>query len=565
MINSKRMPLAGLVDRAAVLRLVIGGSLLTLVINAVGLVSPLFFTQVYDRVLTTGNLATLIALVIAAIATIGLGSAFEQWRSVTFTRLGAEVYADLEQPVFQASHADAVRGQQGRRSRALDDLETVRATISGPLPASLLDLIFAPLLLATLYLMNAWLGHFALFTLTLMAVVTFVTQWTISSSMSKAIEASHAASSTAESHLRSAEAASAMGYEASAMKRWADRNRDAIRAHIRSGTQAGWLTAIGRAIRSSAQILMIAIAASLAVTGQLSSGAIVAASIIMGRIVQPVDSLLGGWRQIGQAKISAQRLNALLSDKQSPRASLAPRPSGRLIVDGLTASSPAGAPILRGISFTIEPGQSIAVLGRSGSGKSTLLRCLMGVWPTMNGVIRLDSMPLAEMDRSAVGPWLGFLPQFSELAPGTISENIARFSDAAREEVEAAVRMADAAAMIASLPQGLDTEVGEAGAHLSAGQRRRIALARALFRTPAFVCLDEPEANLDRDGEVALVKALQELKAAGSTIVIAAHRPSVVAHVDFVMILHEGRISQFGPAAKIIPALADGNVRRVGS
>ncbi|MDZ4761723.1 MAG: ATP-binding cassette domain-containing protein [Alphaproteobacteria bacterium] len=551
-----------LIDRGVVLRLALGGGLLTLVINAIGLVSPLFFTQVYDRVLTTGSLPTLVALVVAALIAIGLGATFEQWRSVTFTRLATGVYVDLEAAVFQASHAAAVQGGQGRRSRSLDDLETVRATLAGPLPASLLDLIFAPILLVALYLMHVWLGHFALFTLFLMTLVTTLTQWTIGGAMTRTAEASHAASGVAESHLRSAEAAHAMGYQDRTMERWANTSRDAVRAQIQAAAQAGWLTSSGRAVRSGAQILMIAVAASLAVTGQLSAGAIIAASIILGRVVQPIDALLGGWRQLGQARLASGRLKRLLTTSASEDVTPAQRPAGRLIVDGLTASAPSGAAILRGISFVVEPGESVAVLGPTGSGKSTLLRCIMGVWPQMNGLIRLDALPLAETDRRAIGPWLGFLPQTSDLAPGTIAENIARFGVMDRAAVEAAVEMADASSMIA-LPEGLDTQVGEAGTHLSAGQRRRIALARALFGSPALVCLDEPEANLDRDGEMALAKALQRLKAARSTVLIAAHRPSVVTHVDKLMVMGEGRILQFGPSSEVLPAISAGNVRRV--
>ncbi|SUS05999.1 Type I secretion system ATP-binding protein PrsD [uncultured Defluviicoccus sp.] len=553
-----------LADRGVVTRLAAGGALLTLAINAVGLVSPLFFTQVYDRVMSTGNIPTLIALVFAALIAIGIGAAFEQWRSVTFTRLGASVYADLEGRVFRASHAAAIEGGQGRRSRPLDDLETVRSTLSGSLPGSLLDLIFAPFLLATLYLMNFWLGNFALFVLVLMACVTSLTQWLIAGGMKSSSEAAQAASSLAESHLRAAEAAAAMGYQDRSLDRWAKSNRDAVRAQIRSAAQASGLTALGRSVRSGASILIIAIAASLALSGQVSAGSIIASSIILSRLLAPVDALLGGWRQLAQARLAADRLEVLLARPEAAEAPISVRPGGRLTVDGLSAATAANMPILRGLTFSIEAGETVAILGPSGSGKSTLLRCLMGVWPKMNGVVRLDGAPLTDMDRRAIGPWLGFLPQTSDLAPGTIAENIARFGEASPEAIQAAAKAAGADAMIASLPKGYETDVGEMGSHLSAGQRRRIALARALFGSPSLVCLDEPEANLDRDGEIALAQALQELKASGASVLIAAHRPSIVAHVDKVMVLKDGRIVQFGPAADVLPAISASNLRRVG-
>ncbi len=553
-----------LINRGIVLRLVGGGALLTFVINAIGLVSPLFFTQVYNRVLTTGSMPTLAVLVAAALLAIAIGGSFEQWRSVTFTRLGARIYVDLEMAVFRASHAAAVAGEHGRRSRPLDDLEMVRATVSGPLPGSLLDLVFAPLLLATLYMMNVWLGHFALFVLVLMVIVTTVTQWVIAGALRRSAEASQKAGGLAESHLRSAEAAAAMGYEHTARERWATQNREAVRAQIRSAAQASGLTAFGRSVRSGAQIMVTAIAAALAVSGQMSPGAIIAASIIVGRLIAPIDALLGGWRQVAQARLAAGRLRDLLSRPLPVEGAIVARPQGRLMVDNLTARSADGVPILRGLSFVVEPGESVAVLGPTGSGKSSLLRCLMGVWPHMNGVIRLDAAPLMDMDRRAIGQYLGFLPQTSDLAPGTIAENIARFGNGTLEEVQAAATMAGADAMIASLPRGYDTEVGEVGVHLSAGQRRRIALARALFGKPSLVCLDEPEANLDRDGEAALAQALQHLKAAQCTVLIAAHRPSVVAHVDKVMVIREGRIVEFGTGAEVLPALSAGNIRRVG-
>lgn len=553
-----------LIDRGPAVRLIAGGLGLTLAINAVGLVSPLFFTQVYDRVLTTGSVPTLIALVIAALIAIGIGAAFEQWRTVTFTRLGTGIYVDLEAQVFRASHALAVQGVQGRRGRPLDDLEMLRTTLSSPLPGSLLDLAFAPVLLTMLYLMDLWLGHFALFVLVLMVCVTVLTQWIIASSLTRSVEASHAATGLAESHLRAAEAAAAMGYQERALERWAAHNRVAVTSQVRSVAQASGLTAFGRALRSGAQIVVIAIAAGLALSGSISPGAIIASSIMVSRLIAPVDALLGGWRQLAQARLASGRLRELLAHEDSLPAAAVPRPQGRLIVDGLAAQSGDGVSLLRGITFVAEPGETIAVLGPSGAGKSTLLRCLMGVWPHMSGSIRLDAIPLATADRRNFGAYLGYLPQSSDLAPGTIAENIARFGEANAEEVLQAARMAGAEQMVRSLPRGFDTEVGEVGEQLSAGQRRRIALARAMFGSPVLVCLDEPEANLDRDGELALASALQQLKASGSTVLIAAHRPSIVSQAEKVMVLREGRIVQFGPAAEILPTISSHSLRRVG-
>ncbi len=552
------------VDRPAALRLVGGGSGLTLAINAIGLVSPLFFAQVYDRVLVTGSVPTLLALTLAAVVAIGLGAAIEQWRAVTFARLGAGIYADLEGSVFRAAHASALNGGAGRRSRPMDELETVRQALSGPLPGALLDLIFAPVLIIVLFLIHVWLGLFALATLVVMIIVTALTQWTIAGSLGRAAEAAQSASSLAESHFRSAEAAHAMGYADQALARWASANRDAVKMQIGSLAQASGLTALGRAVRTGAQILAIAIAASLALTGQISPGVIIAASILLGRLLAPVDALLGGWRQLAQARQAADRLHVLLQRNEPPHGALVTRPAGELVVDGLFALTQEGSAILRGVSFSVAAGETVAILGRTGAGKSTLLRSIVGVWPRMAGVIRLDGVPIAEMDRRAIGPWLGFLPQTSELGPGTIAENIARFSTGDPAAIQAAARMAGAEGLIASLPQGYDTPAGEAGALLSAGQRRRIALARALYGAPCLVCLDEPEANLDREGEVALSKALQDLKVAGVTVLIAAHRPSVVTHVDKVLILNEGRIAEFGPASEVLPMVATGNVRRVG-
>lgn len=559
-----RSGLWNLLNRPVLLRLVVRGALLTVLVNLAGLVSPLFFTQVYNRVLTTGSGATLLALTIGTLIVVGLGVAFDQLRTVSFVRLGANVYCDLEPYVFRASHVATLEGVSGRRTRPLDDLETVRGFLSGSLPGAMLDLMFAPLLLAVLYMTNEWLGHFALLALVSMAAIAALTQWVIGASLKEAGDASQKAMSLAESHLRAAEAAEAMGYSEQTMARWASANRLAVGASIRSTAESGGLAATAKAVRSGAQILVIALAAMLALEQRMSPGAIVAASIILGRLVSPIDVFMASWRQIGSVRLAADRLERLLARPIPTPPPAVAKPRGHLAIDGLAAATPDGAPILRGVSFAALPGETIAIVGPAGAGKSTLLRCIVGVWPRVAGVVRLDEVVLAGDNRKAVAPWIGFLPQNADLAPGSIGDNIGRFSDASTEDVTAAVVAAGAEGIIASLPRGLDSETGEAGVQLSAGQRRRIALARALFGKPSLVILDEPEAHLDGEGEQALIRAMKDLKATGATVLIAAHRPSIVSTADKILVLKDGKLIQFGPAAEVLASITQPPLRRVG-
>lgn len=554
--------LIGLVERGDVMSLAVGGALLTLVVNLAGLTAPLYFTQIYDRVLVTGSVPTLLVLAGLAVLIILLGAMFDQMRTVFFTRMGVSVYVDLEPHVFRASQRAAAEGRPGRKGAALDDLESVRSAIAGPLPGAALDALFVPLYLVVLYMVHEWIGHLALFLLALVGVVSLITQWSISSAVRSAADNAREASSVAESHLRAAEAATAMGYGARAMEQWAQRNRRAVGSQVVASARAGGLTAMARGLRSAGQIIVISLAAYLALGNSVSGGAIIASSIIFARLLAPIDMLLGSWRQIAGAKIAAARLKDLVGSVEiGPQIETA-APVGPLRVDDVRAYGANQQPILRGVSFKVEPGEAVAVIGPTGAGKSTLLRSVLGVWPFASGAVRLGDVPLMEADRERVGRWLGFQPQNIDLAPGTIAENISRFDPSDAEAIREAARAAGAETMIASLPKGYDTEVGEQGDALSAGQRRRVALARALYGWPALVCLDEPEANLDRDGEIALGHALQQMKARGTTVLVATHKPSVLAHVDKVLVLSEGRVSRFGPAAEIVEELGVGSVRR---
>jgi ATP-binding cassette, subfamily C, bacterial exporter for protease/lipase len=552
-----------MLDRATLLRLILKGSLCTIAVNVAGLVSPVFFTQIFDRVLSTGSIETLVALTVTAIVVIVLGGAIEQVRGVLFTRVGASIYADLERNAYFASHAAAASGESGRRSQPLDDLEAVRAFASGPLPAALLDLVFAPLLVVVLFLVNVWAGVFAILVLAAMIVVSVITQWTISDVFRTSSESSLKASSLAESHMRSAEASVAMGYVSQTHRRWAELSRKSVKAQVDAVARAGGLTSAARSIRASAQTLMIALAALLALRGDVSAGSIIAISIILTRIIAPVDALLGGWRQLAATQIAFARLKALLARPTPEPSVVMLKPSGLLTVDNVTAMSTNRSVVLQGVSFSLEPGDLLGIVGPTGAGKSTLLRCVMGVHPHMFGDVRLGGLPLSGVDREQVGAWLGFLPQNADLEPGTIAENIARFGKGSPAEVFAAAQAAGADRIISGLPNGYDTQVGETGAMLSAGQRRRISLARAMFGEPSLLCLDEPEAHLDRDGEIALAQALRRLKARGATVLIAAHKPSAVMHADKILVLQGGRVVRFGKTADILPSLSQADTQKV--
>jgi PrtD family type I secretion system ABC transporter len=553
------------IDRGDLIRHARDGLAVAVALNLTALISPIFFMQVYDRVLTTGSMDTLVVLTLLAFLAVALGAAFEQVRAVSFLKAGATFYLDLEKQVYDACHRRALAGAQGRRAQPFDDLEAIRATLSSPLPGAVLDLMFAPLFLAVLFFMNFWLGIFAAAVLLCMGIVSALTQWAIAGAIRQAHEAQIRAANTVESQLRAAEAVSAMGFLQPALDRWSGPSRAAVSEQIRSAAIAGGLTAAARGLRSGSQILMVAIAAGLALQAGVSAGAVIASSILLTRLIAPVDQILGSWRQVAQASLAGQRLSDLLTEISPAGDHPAPAPNGALEVEALSAGSPQGAAILRGVGFVAQQGEILAIIGPVGSGKSTLLRCALGIWPYATGSVRLGGVPLMETERDRIGPYLGFLPQNPDLLPGTVSENIRRFGPPDPQGVAEAAAAVGAADLIARLPGGYDADVGEAGASLSAGQRRRIALARAFYGQPALVVLDEPEAHLDRDGEVALIAALRGLKARGAIVILAAHRPALAAIADRVMILKDGRVAQYGPACEVLQGVMPQPLRGVAS
>lgn len=532
------------------------GLALSLFLNLTALASPLFLTEVYNRVLTTGSIDTLLVLMLLCLAALAMGALLEQRRSLDFARASAGLYADLEPHVYAAAHRAALRTSQNRRNQPFEDLEAVRSFIGGPLPGAVFDLLFSPLFIIALFFVHVWVGVFALVSVGLVAGLAFLSQVLGSRSLARAFETQNAAGMLADGQLRAAEASAAMGYVGGLRTVWSEHNRQAVRTQISSSAEASSLAAAARGVRAGLQTMIVALAACLAVYGDVSPGAIIAASILLARLLAPLDQVVAGWRQAAQVKLAADRLSALLAGNDIASESTFSLPKGPLVVEGLSANGPGERPILRGIGFSVPAGKVLAVVGSAGSGKSTLLRCLLGLWPHMAGSVRLGTVPLLHVDRERIGGTIGFLPQGADLQPGTLAQNITRFG--ARDEglLQRAASLSGVASFAPSLPKGFDTDIGDSGQVLSAGQRRRAALARAYYGDPVLLCLDEPEAHMDSEGLARLDRALHELRSAGTTIVMATHRQSLLASADFVLVLGDGRVREFGPPATVFPNLA---------
>ncbi|HKY01736.1 MAG TPA: type I secretion system permease/ATPase, partial [Burkholderiales bacterium] len=369
---------------------------------------------------------------------------------------------------------------------------------------------------------------------------------------------SRAASRFIDSSIRHAEVVSALGMQESVRRKWENLNGRVIEVQAETSQRSGLMTAFTKFARQFIQCVMMAVGGYLVIDQHVSAGVMMAATIILGRALAPVEAMIGGWKSLVDARAAYARLDGLLKERGASAQPVdLPAPTGAVHVErlvfGLRGQDRA---IIKGISFQIEAGDSVAVVGPSASGKSTLARLIVGVWKPLSGVVRLDGADVALWPRETLGPHIGYVPQDVELFAGTVAENIARLGDVDSEAVIAAAQRAHAHEMILRLPQGYDTQIGDGGAVLSGGQRQRIALARALYGNPRLVVLDEPNANLDSEGEEALLHAMQELKAGGVTLLVISHRPSLLSGVDKMLVLREGAIEVFGPRSEIMAKVA---------
>ncbi|PID37428.1 MAG: type I secretion system permease/ATPase [Rhodobacterales bacterium] len=533
--------------------------LFSALVNILMLTGPMFMLQVYDRVLSSGSVPTLQGLFLIVVVLFAFLGFYDFLR----VRLLSRGAYRLDQEVGAAAYDIWMRSGLGHAalpSRPLNDLAVLRGFLSSPAMLGMFDTPWIPFYLLVVFLVHPWLGFLTLGGLCIVVFVALLNQLTTHKAYEKAMSMDGAESFFVEQTRRNAESIVPQGMAARLQARWNEMHRRGLGTGQVGGDRAEGFTAGAKAFRMLLQSALLGLGGYLALQQEISAGMIVATSIIAGRALAPVDQVIGQWRAILRAREANRRLHAVFAAeerRQFPKADL-PAPEGYLTVAGLTKFAPGAVleervPILDHVSFQLEPGDAVGVIGPSASGKSTLARLLVGAWKPDAGEVRLDGATLEQWPDAALGRHIGYLPQHLELLAGTIRDNIARFDpDAEDEKVIEAAKIAGVHEMILQLPQGYMTELGYGLQPLSGGQMQRLGLARALYGTPRYVILDEPNSNLDASGDEALGRAILHLRAKGSTVIVMAHRPSAIAAVNKVLVLHGGRVGEFGDKEDVL-------------
>ncbi|MCK0505604.1 type I secretion system permease/ATPase [Aromatoleum anaerobium] len=520
-------------------------------INLLMLTAPLYMLQVYDRVLASRSHETLLYITLFAIASLLTMGLLEMVRSRILVRLGAQIDGLLSVRTFRVVLVSGHNGQ------AFRDLDALRGFLTGAGVLALLDAPWVPLYVGLVYLLHPLLGHVALAGAMILLAIGLISERATRGLLAEAGAELAGSTQFAEHAARNSEVVRAMGMLPGLMARWHKPHAAGLALQAVASDRAGSITATAKSVRFCLQVAVLGAGAYLVIEQQITAGAMIAASIIMGRGLAPVESAIGSWRGFLAARSSYDRLQKTLGTltEQDDRMPL-PAPRGNLHVDNLFAGPPdGGRNVINGVSFQLERGQVLGITGPSGAGKSSLVRLLVGVWAPKSGTVRLDGVAISDWRREEVGPYLGYLPQDIELFPGTVADNIARFGKVDAEQVVDAARRVGAHQMILELPAGYDTIIGPNGANLSGGQRQRIGLARALYGLPALIVLDEPTSNLDAEGEAIVRQALDELRSAGHTVIVIAHRPTLLGGTELLMVIQRGAIALFGPTSELMPQI----------
>ena len=528
-------------------------ALFSLFINLVLLVPSLYMLQVYDRVLASRSTTTLLMLTLLALALYAVMGALDLLRSRILVRVGARLDLALNGRLFAAMFDGNLRGRKGS-AQPIADLTTLRQFLTGSGLFAFFDAPWMPIYLAVLFLLHPVIGWVAVGGGLVLSAVAVINEYATRRPLREANELAVVGGQAVAANLRNAEVLESMGMLPAVHRRWLTRHLEVLRLQSLASDRAGLLGSLSKSLRIALQSVILGVGAWLAVQNAITAGAMIAGSILMGRALAPIDQLIGSWKGFLAARSAYGRLQGLLAAVPSRPACMSlPAPTGELTVDAVVATPPgAVVPALRRVSFRVLAGEAIGIIGPSAAGKSTLARVVLGVWPVSTGTVRLDGAQIGHWNRDELGPYLGYLPQDIELLDGTVGQNIARFGAVDPPQVVAAAQRAGVHEMILHLPNGYDTPIGEGGAVLSGGQRQRIGLARAMYGRPRLVVLDEPNSNLDDQGEAALIQALCQLKSDGTTVLIITHRPSILSGVDRILVLREGVVEAYAPRERVL-------------
>ena len=525
-------------------------------VNVLTLAAPLYMLQVYDRVLTSRSIETLVLLALITLAAQAAGTGLDSIRSQLLARVAVRIETEGAAPVLgrtleRSSIAPADR--QGLR-----DLRALRQFVSSHAGIALLDAPWCPIFVALITLVHPLLGAITASGVATLLGLAWLDDRLSRRSVEAAADASRRIGEASDEAIANADAVRALGLRAALEQRVRSAGTDAAAAALAAARASGRVLAVSKLLRQGLQVVMLGVGAALVIRQEASPGAMIATTLLLGRALAPIESVIAGWKLIVEARAALRRLTAALADGDPAAPMPLPAPQGALATERVIVARDDGRPILKGVSFALEPGEQLGLVGPSGAGKSVLGRVLVGALQPSGGAVRLDGAELSQWDRDALGARLGYLPPDVQLFDGTVATNIGRFADPAQahEAIVAAARQAGIHDWILQLPQGYDTPIGPRGLALSSGQRQLVGLARALYGQPALVVLDEPNANLDSDGEERLLAALRALKERRTTVVLITHRPSLLRDADQVLVLRAGAVAELGERDAVLGRVA---------
>ncbi|NRN29459.1 type I secretion system permease/ATPase [Photorhabdus heterorhabditis] len=536
--------------------------LFTAFINLLMLVPSVYMLQVYDRVLPSGNEITLLMLTLITLGMFAMMGMLEYIRSMIVIRIGSQLDMKLNNRVYTASYESNLKNGTTDAGQMLNDLANIRQFLTGNALFAFFDAPWFPIYLLVIFLFNPWLGLLSLVGALVLIALAVLNQWVSSQPLSEANKLALRSASLASTNLRNAEVIEALGMLPVLRRRWFGLHERFLNFQRIASERASVINSVTKTVRLALQSLILGLGGWLAIDGHITPGMMIAASILMGRALSPIEQLIQAWKGWSAARLSWQRLTDLLEQQPERKSGMSlPAPKGNLVVEKVSAAPPGrnSKVVLQDVSFALDAGDVMGLIGPSASGKSTLARLLVGIWPAQEGVVRLDNADIYQWNKDELGSSIGYLPQDIELFGGTIAENIARFNEVESEKVVQAAKKAGVHELILALDKGYDTVIGAGGIGLSGGQKQRIGLARALYDEPSLVVLDEPNSSLDEAGERALNQAIAQLKAQGKTVIVITHRTSLLSQTNKILLLVQGKMKMFGSSQQVMTALSQQN------